>query len=50
MKKRPANSTVAILFASMKAVSVPVRGGYWEVYSSTAIDNAYTSGYCQTFG
>ncbi len=25
-------------------------GGYWEVYSSTAIDNAYTSGYCQTFG
>lgn len=25
-------------------------GGYWEVYATTAIDNAYTSAYCQTFG
>lgn len=25
-------------------------GGYWEVYATTAIDNAYTQGLCRTYG
>ena len=25
-------------------------GGYWEVYSTANIDNAYTDGYCSSFG